>query len=199
MVARSRTGARHRRSSIEARREALVVARALLLEHGPAGLTLNNIASKLERSHATLIHHFGCAEKLQAALMTSMVSELTRALSDTLSELEPGQESARKVVDVVFDVFDRDGAAMLAAWIMLSHKEQYLDPVRDAVRSLAERVDVQLAERQQGRPRHLPSALLLLTLCAFGDALIGNRMSLILRRERTTMRGLAADLLTAFF
>jgi len=200
MVEESRGGAgrTRRRSSVEARREALDVARELLLTRGPAGVTLNSIAAKLGRSHATLIHHFGCAEELQAALMSRMVEDLSRSLSSAMSALEPVSERARGVVDIVFDAFDQDGAALLAAWIMLSQRERYLDPVRVAVRALAKSVDAWLADGPPDRARHLPSALLFLTLCAFGDALIGNSLSRTLGRDRDAMRVLAAQLLPGF-
>jgi AcrR family transcriptional regulator len=197
MAAESRSGTTRvrRLSAAEARHQALEAARELLLKHGPAGVTLNNIAGKLQRSHATLIHHFGCAEKLQAALMTSMVEDLSRSLSSAIAALEPGPERARAVVDIVFDAFNRDGAGLLAAWIMLSHREKYLEPVRGAVRALMEGVDQKLAEGEPNRERQLPVLLLFLTLSAFGDALIGDPLSRILDRDRDTMRSLATQLL----
>lgn len=198
-IGRPTRAARSRRlPAAEARRAALEAARDLLLKQGPAGVTLNNIATRLERSHATIIHHFGCAEELQAALMTKMVEDLSQSLAQAIAALEPGQTRARAVVDLVFDAFNRDGAGLLAAWIVLSHKEQYLEPVREAVRALVERVDERLQAVPADRTREVPVLLLFLTLCAFGDALIGEQLSRILERERDTMRNLAAALLPNF-
>jgi len=188
-----------RRSSREARREALEVARELLLALGPSGITLNRVAAKVERSHATLIHHFGSAEGLQSSLMSSMVDDLSRVLAGAMQELGPGPERARRLVDVVFDAFDRDGAAALAAWIMLAHKERYLEPIRSAVEALGANIDARLSNDLGDRTRHIPSALLFLTLCAFADALIGRDLTAMLRLDKHAMRQLAADLLPGFF
>jgi AcrR family transcriptional regulator len=187
-----------RQTANEARRDALEAARELLLKHGPAGVTLHNIAVKLERSHATIIHHFGCAEELQAALMSKMVEDLSRSLAGAIAALEPGRDRSKIVVDLVFDAFNRDGAALLAAWIVLSHKEKYLEPIRESVRALVERVDEKLSEAQPDRARQLPAMLLFLTLSAFGDALMGAQLSRILDRERDAMRKLAVELLPSF-
>ena len=49
---------RRRRSPDEARREALVTARALLIEGGPNAVTLKAVADEIGVTHVNLIHHF---------------------------------------------------------------------------------------------------------------------------------------------
>ena len=131
--------------------------------------------------------------------MSVMVDDLARALSDAIAGLGPGPERARILVDVVFDAFDRDGAAALAAWIMLSHKERVLEPIRDAVHALGATVDAKLAQDHGERSGHIPSALLFLALCAFADALVGQELTSMLQRDRDTMRQVATKLLPRFF
>lgn len=166
---------------------------------GPSRVTLAAVAEKLDRSHSNIIHHFGSASGLQAALMSAMVEDLARALTKALESLGPGEERARVLVDAVFDVFDAGGAAILAAWIILSNKQPYLDPVRDAVSILAQTVDAQLAADREGRLGKMPSLLLFLALCAFSDALIGSELSRILGREPRSSRDMAVALLPTFF
>lgn len=183
----------------EARRRALKIAREQLLAFGPAGVTLNRVAAKMSRAHSTLLHHFGSAEELQAALMSAMVDDLAQSLTQAMAAVEPGEAWSRVLTDIVFDAFDRNGAALLAAWIVLSNKERYLEPIREAVHELAEAVDERLRQQMPDRPHHLPSALLFLSLCAFGDALVGERLARLMGRERDTMRELATQLLPNFF
>jgi AcrR family transcriptional regulator len=188
-----------RLSADEARRRALIAARKQLLAHGPAGVTLNRVAAELDRSHSTILHHFGSAEELQAALMSAMVDDLARALTRAITTFGPGEERARVLADIVFDAFDREGAALLAAWIVLSNKERYLERVREAVHALARAVDARLRQDHLSRPHHVPSALLFLALCAFADALVGAELSRVLGRDRNSMRELAVQLLPNFF
>lgn len=181
------------------RRDALAAARTLLLTQGPSGITLAGVAEKLDRSHSNIIHHFGSAEKLQAALMSAMVDDLARALTKAMESLGPGEDRARVLVDTVFDAFDKEGAAILAAWIVLADKQPDLDPIREAVASLARDVDDRLAQDLDGRFGKFPSLLLCLALCAFADALIGNDLRRILGREPTASRELIASLVPHFF
>jgi AcrR family transcriptional regulator len=187
-----------RRTADEARKQALVEARKLLLTYGPAGVTLKSVGDRLGHSHSTISHHFGSAEELQVALMSVMVEDLSLALNHAMSALDPGELRSRILVDVVFDAFEGGGAAVLAAWLMLSNKERYLEPVREAVMQLTRKVDERLAQEASDQPRHIPSALLFLTLCAFADALIGSAMRHILRVDKDAMRRLATQLIPNF-
>jgi TetR/AcrR family transcriptional regulator, repressor for neighboring sulfatase len=183
----------------DVRRQALSAARELLLTFGPSGVTLTAVADRIGRSHSVLIHHFGSAEELQSALMSSMVDDLAAALLKAFGTFEPTALCARALVDAVFDAFDEGGAGVLAAWIVLSNKQRHLDPVRAAVSQLADSVNRRLAAADPHRPRHVPSALLFLTLCAFADALVGEPLKAMLRMDEDAMRALAIQLLPRFF
>lgn len=202
MLSDRRESPRHklgsRRPADEMRRHVLVAARELLLVHGPVGVTLAAVAGKVDRSHSNVLHHFGSAEALQSALMSSMVEDLAAALVDALSTLAPGETRGRVLVDTVFDAFDRGGAGVLAAWIVLSNKQRFLEPIRAAVTQLAAGVNVRLARDFPNRPRHVPSALLFLTLCAFADALIGRELNGMLKMDRSAMRDIAVMLIPKF-
>src|SRR3546814_1652279 len=63
---------RQRLSPEESRARAVEAARALLLEHGPQGVTLKAVAARIGQTHANLLHHFGSAAGLQAAVMEEM-------------------------------------------------------------------------------------------------------------------------------
>lgn len=175
-----------------------MVARTLLLTYGPSGMTLAGVAEKLDRSHSNIIHHFGSAEKLQAAVMSMMVDDLARALAKAMDLLGPGEARARILVDTVFDAFDEGGAAVLAAWIMLANKQPHLLPIREAVSALAHEVDKHLAEHAEGRFGKFPSLLLFLALCAFADSLIGKEFRAILKTDAAAMRDLAVKLVPHF-
>ena len=59
----------------------MAAARVLLIEGGPGAVTLANVGRAIAMSHTNVIHHFGSASGLQAALMAYMVRDLADALS----------------------------------------------------------------------------------------------------------------------
>ena len=190
---------RRRRSAAEAREEALVSARKLLLKHGPEGVTLMAVADDLGMTHGNLIHHFGSADELQSALMVAMVHDLTDAISKAVGHVKSDEASARALVDAVFDAFDQGGAGMLAAWIALSQRHSHLEPIRAAVGELVDAIDKKSGNKTEDRPRRIQSAILFMTLCAFGDAVIGPQLREMLGRDPESVRRVAARLLPTFF
>ncbi|TCS15968.1 TetR/AcrR family transcriptional regulator [Caulobacter sp. BK020] len=188
---------RRRRSPDEARAQALISARKLLIANGPNGLTLQAVAQDIGVTHGTLIHHFGSAAELQSALMGAMVRDLAAALETAVAHVRSDERAPRTVVDIVFTAFDEGGAGQLAAWIALSNRYEHLEPVREAVVDLVTALSEKVLTSGDDPPRHIPSALLLITLCAFGDAVIGGPLRRMLGRDRDAVRRLAANLLPA--
>jgi AcrR family transcriptional regulator len=186
---------RRRRTPDEARREALDSARRLLIAHGPDGVTLQAVAREIGVTHGNLIHHFGSAAQLQSALMGAMVRDLTKALDSAVTHVRSDESAARTLVDIVFDAFGEGGAGALAAWIALSNRYEHLEPIREAVGDLVKAVDEKIAAADGEAPRHISSALLFMTLCAFGDALIGPPLRDMLGRDSESVRRLATRLL----
>jgi AcrR family transcriptional regulator len=99
---------RKRLSPEESREAALDAARDLLVELGPQAVTLKAVSSRIGRTHANLLHHFG-------------------------SEQDP-----REVVELVFEAFDTGGAGALASWMILSGNEDALDPILKAIHDLVD-------------------------------------------------------------
>lgn len=189
---------RRRRAPEEARREAVVSARRLLIEQGPTAVTLKAVGDEIGVTHANLIHHFGSAAGLQSALMESMVRDLAAALDAAVAELRSDTGAPRTLIDAVFDAFDQGGAGRLAAWIALSGDLQHLEPVRAAVQDLVQAIcDKFAAEGEQTQAR-VTSAVLFIALCAFGDAVIGAPLRDMLDRDEDAARKIVARLLPSF-
>lgn len=186
---------RRRRSPEEARAQALARARRLLIAHGPTGVTLQAVAREIGVTHGNLIHHFGSAAQLQSALMGAMVRDLTGALEAAVAQVRSIESAPRSVVDIVFDAFDDGGAGQLAAWIALSNRFEHLEPVREAVAELVDALGERVRAVGGDPPRHIPSALLFITLCAFGDSMIGGPLREMLGREADSVRRIAAQML----
>ena len=184
---------RRRLSPEESRDAALDAARALLIEHGPQGVTLKAVAARVGRTHANILHHFGSAEGLQTALIARMAGAITSTIRDAvLRARQQGQES-REVVDLVFDAFGKNGAGALASWMILSGNENALDPILTAIHDLVD----ELAESQTGAQRPIREETLQLVLTALGDALLGGPMARALGLPREQARDIAFAALLA--
>jgi AcrR family transcriptional regulator len=186
---------RTRRTPEEARGAAVAAARRLLLTDGPDAITLQAVAAHLGMSHTNLIHHFGSAAGLQSALMRDMVAELTGTIERAIERLRAGQGNVRDFVEIVFDAFDKGGAGRLAAWIALQGEQGRLDPMGEVVRNYVENVERGADPAHGDAHQRVTSATLLVTVAAFGDAVIGDALRQMVGRERDAVRRIIGDLL----
>jgi AcrR family transcriptional regulator len=182
---------RKRLNSEESRSAALEAARLLLLEHGPQAVTLKAVAARVGRTHANLLHHFGSAAGLQAALARSIADRVTDSIAESVGRARAHETDAREVVDRIFDAFDREGAGALAAWMILSGNRDALDPILESLRSLVAQLSVGHEEH------HVGETTSWLVLAALGDSLLGGPIADALGLERDTARSVAARRLRA--
>lgn len=190
---------RRRRSSAEAKSETIAAARKILLSRGPDAVTLKNVAAELGTTHTNLLHHFGTAGDLQAALMTTMVQDLSDALAQAITRVKEDEDARQGLVETVFDAFDKGGAGRLAAWIALSNKLAHLGQMQKAVTDLVKAIK-ELAPEESGELHtRVTSAVIFVALMAFGDAIVGAPLETMLGRDRQSARKIAAQLLPQFF
>ena len=178
--------AKRRLSPEESRGMALAAARDLLIETGPQSVTLKAVASRIGRTHANLLHHFGSASGLQKALAVYLSDEVCALIADAIIKSRSGEGSARDIVDLTFDAFDKQGAAALWSWMMLTGNEDALDPIVEAIHKLVDDVG-----DDGHKDREMHEDTLALVLMALGDALIGERLSRSLGLARNTARDMA--------
>jgi AcrR family transcriptional regulator len=177
---------RKRLSPEESRSAAIDAARRLLLAHGPQAVTLKAVAAEVGRTHANLLHHFGSAAGLQGALAQSIADSVTASIADAVERARAGETDARDNVDQAFDVFGREGAGALAAWMILTGNRDALNPILDSMRGLVAQLSVGHDEH------HVAESTLTLVLNALGDSLLGAPIAEALGLPRDTARELAA-------
>ena len=149
------------------------------------------VASKIHRTHANLLHHFGSAAGLQAELARSIAESVTGRIAQAVARARTGEADAREVVDGTFDAFDREGAGALAAWMIISGNRDALDPILEALQGLVAQLSV------GHESHHVGETTLWLVLAALGDSLLGAPIAGALGLDRDTARGLAAQRLRA--
>ena len=181
-----------KRMSPEASRlAALEAASALLIEAGPQAVTLKAVAGRIERTHANLLHHFGSAAGLQKALAGHLAAQVCDSIADIIIANREGAPDPERVVGMVFDAFNQQGAGSLATWMILSGNEDALDPVVDAIHDLID----EIGEGHQDLQMHEDT--LHLVLMAMGDALLGEPLAKALGLPITAARGIAVRNLMA--
>jgi AcrR family transcriptional regulator len=186
---------RKRLTPEESRSSALAAARALLIETGPQAVTLKAVAARIGRTHANLLHHFGSASGLQKALAEHLARSVCETIIDAVRASRAGLGSAREVVDLAFDAFDREGAGALTSWMLLTGNEDALDPIIGTIHDLVDELAPEEAEHSGEQRIHRDT--LTLVLMALGDALIGGALAKALGLPRDAARERAAALLEA--
>ncbi|MEP0392119.1 MAG: helix-turn-helix domain-containing protein [Erythrobacter sp.] len=188
---------RKRLSPEESRRSALEAARGLLIETGPQSVTLKAVAARIGRTHANLLHHFGSASGLQKALAEHLAKTVCETIIEAVRASRAGLGSAREVVDLAFDAFDREGAGALTSWMLLSGNEDALNPIISTIHELVDEIAPEEAQHHTDDPLHVHKDTLSLVLLALGDALIGAALAKSLGLPRDTARNRAAANLEA--
>jgi len=178
---------RKRLSPEESRSAAIDAARRLLMSDGPQAVTLKAVAAEVGRTHANLLHHFGSAAGLQGALARSIADSVTASIAEAVERARSGEADARAIVDQAFDVFGREGAGALAAWMILTGNRDALDPILDSMRGLVAQLSVGHEEH------HVAESTLALVLSALGDSLLGGPIAEALGLPRDTARELSAE------
>ncbi len=178
---------RKRLSPEESRSAAIAAARRLLLADGPHAVTLKAVAAEVGRTHANLLHHFGSAAGLQGALARDIADSVTSTIADAVERARAGEADARDIVDRTFDVFDREGAGALAAWMILTGNRDALNPILESIRALVAQLSI------GHEAHHVAESTLTLVLNALGDSLLGAPIARALDLDRDTARELAAE------
>jgi len=182
---------RERLSPGESRAVALEAARRLLIDKGPQAVTLKAVAAEIGKTHANLLHHFGSAAGLQAALAGLISDRVVAGIAQAVVRARAHEADPIEIVDRTFDAFGREGGGALCAWMILSGNREALNPILDAIHELVD----QLGEGHEDRPVH--ETTLWLVLLAAGDSLLGAEMAGALGLERGKAREIARRQLIA--
>ena len=186
---------RKRLSPEESRSTALDAARDRLIEAGPQAVTLKAVASRIGRTHANLLHHFGSAAGLQKSLAEHLAHNVCVTIGDAIRATRTGQGSPRQVVDLTFDAFDRGGAGALASWMLLTGNEDALDPIVETIHDLVDETAPEETAHHGGDATRVHRETLSLVLLAMGDALMGAPLANSLGLSREAVRERATEML----
>ena len=184
---------RHRKAEV-AREQGLAVARRLLLKGGPAAVTLVNVGQEVGMGHSNILHHFGSATNLQHDLMREMIQDLSTALGEAAVEPASGKPLSRSMVAKTFKAFGREGGGLLAAWLVLSNSTDHLKMIDGAIDEL--KATLLASGSSQIVEENISSIILVVALCALGDALIGKYLKTMLDLPADASETFLSDILS---
>lgn len=185
-----KTAKRIRRSAAELRAEALAASRKLIMTGGEPVLTMRAVADAIGVTYPNLSHHFGSAAGLHAAVAEEMVGELLGGLRHIASEVEDVQPDGLRLVNKVFDLFDRQGLGRVITWLVQSGEGSRLEPVRALLSDyIAE------ARRNSDNKSHAAEVALIVSLAAYGEASAGALIGDVLGFSAEARRALLAQMI----
>jgi AcrR family transcriptional regulator len=172
---------RRRLPAAEAQQRILDAAERRLVEVGPEGLRLAELAEELGISHPAILHHFGSREELVSAVvkrsLTALSQELLQGFAASIAQPETVKPDA--VLERIAATLSDRGQARLIAWLILSGREP---PELDAnfrLRRVGDAVYAFLGTREQAKRLDAADSMFLVELVALallGDAVFGERM-----------------------
>jgi AcrR family transcriptional regulator len=179
-----------RRSPEASRENILIAAERLLVSQGPQSLRLADVAKEAGVANATVLHHFGTIDGVQAALMEKMIVELVSGLLTMDVPADP-RAARGAALQNLFDAFETKGAARLAAWLEMTGEAKRLSSVRAAVQTVV-RQKIGALEADEAR---FEDAILVSVILAIGVGLFGPTLSELLGKPKGRARAVALKLL----
>ena len=167
---------RRRLDAAGAREAILAAAESLLINDGPDGLRLTEVATKAGVSHPNVLYHFGSVNELQAQLAQRVAVRLAEEVARVFSSSTGLPMTIDSVISSVFEVFNDRGYARLLAWLVLAQ----ITPGFDALGSKLEMLRAAIAmhpalrgEEHAERRKRLVPAIELVIVSAVGYGLVG--------------------------
>lgn len=145
---------RRRRTGDEARTAILDAAEKRLVDGGPAGIRLQEVAADVGIAHPTVLHHFGSREGLVEAVVARALDSLRSSLLGAMREAQPGPENVESMLMRVQDALASGGNARAFLWLALSGHVPTVEELH--VRDVAEAVHEIRRERRTG-PTPMPA------------------------------------------
>jgi AcrR family transcriptional regulator len=185
---------RIRRTAEDARTAILDATELRLVEHGPSGIRLQDVAADVGVSHPTVLHHFGSRVRVVEAVIQRRNQAMNQAVILGLLSARADDEAGAAIAlfDDLYETLATGGHARVMAFCALEGREPTL--TREGMRPLAQATH---AARVARRDPSLPPAsredtehmVHLSALALFGEAIIGH----LLRGEPQDQRDDAAS------
>lgn len=153
-MARRPAPTRRRRTAGEARHAILDAAEKRLVESGPAGIRLQEVAEDVGVSHPTVLHHFGSREGLIEAVVVRAMESLGSSLVNAVQERPERTDEVVAMLEAVSKALVQGGHARAFLWLTLSGYTSTVEELH--VRAVAEAVHEVRKARYKAQKRRVP-------------------------------------------
>jgi AcrR family transcriptional regulator len=161
---------RIRRDADDMRKEALAAARQLILSGTDTALTMRAVADRAGVTYPNLSHHFGSAAGLHAAIAEDLVRELLAGLEAMGEEVQGNEHDYRKIVDRVFEMFEREGLGKVLTWLVSSKEKARLEPVNTLIQNFIKK---RAGEQSPGVTERIARDALIVAYAAYAESTVG--------------------------
>lgn len=168
---------RIRRTAEDARTAILDATEQRLVERGPSGIRLQDVAADVGVSHPAILHHFGSRERLVEAVIQRRVRAMNQEviLSLLSARADDEERTAIALFDSLHEMFVAGHARVLAFCAlerrMPTGTSENLQPVAQAMHA------ARVARREPGKPppsfEETAHVVHLTALALFAEAIIG--------------------------
>lgn len=165
---------RVRRTPEQARDDILDAAEALLLEEGPQGLKLVDIAKRAGVGHSLIVHHFGSIAALKGALVVRMSARMMDEVTGLIEEADFAGGVASEITKKIFAIYGRAENAKLIAWLVLSNEVDRRSELAAQSRKISQLIKAQMERSGRGdmaTPAFLAGLQSISIMAALGEAL----------------------------
>jgi AcrR family transcriptional regulator len=152
------------------RSEALAAARRLIISGPDTTLTMRAVADATGVTYPNLSHHFGSAAGLHAAIAEDLVRELLAGLEAMGEEMDGNEHDYRKIIDRVFELFDRTGLGKVLGWLVRSHETARLQPVN---RLMNEFIASRSRPQSKTDAKRIARVALIVAYAAYAESSVG--------------------------
>ncbi|MET0283997.1 MAG: TetR/AcrR family transcriptional regulator [Polyangiales bacterium] len=164
---------RTRRTAEDARTAILDAAEQRLVDAGPSGIRLQDVAADVGISHPTVLHHFGSRDRLVDAVVKRRVHLMNQEVLLALVGAGADERSAVALFERLYAMFSTGGHARVAAFIALEGRVPGADP--NSLLPLAEVTHKARLTHREDQPSFDDTyfTVLLAAFALFGEAIVG--------------------------
>jgi AcrR family transcriptional regulator len=168
---------RIRRTAEDARTAIMDATEQRLVERGPNGIRLQDVAADVGVSHPTILHHFLSRERLVEAVIQRRVRAMNQEVILSLLSASQGEATtAVALFERLHQMFGPGGHARVVAWCALEGRIPTAQP--ESIKPIAQVTHAaRLARRRPGQappdPEETEHVVHLAALALFAEAIVG--------------------------
>ncbi len=175
----------------------MAAARKLIVEGSGEALTMRAVADEIGVTYPNLSHHFGSAAGLHLAVAEELVRELLDALEGVSLHVETPLKDPRRVVDITFDLYEKQGLGRLMGWLARSGVDGLTDRVKVMVDEHLARLEERFAGQGSQVREVIQQVALVVTLTAYAESSVGGLLGDALGLAAEQRRDIVAQALGA--